>query len=310
MQHPTAPTAGAHLIPAGHRLTRAELAAASFLARYTGATRATYTLDLRIFFEWCHAQGLDVLDDVTRLHVELFSRYLEVDRGNAPVSIARRLSCVKSFYRCCEHDDVVAKSPAEHARMPKVYRDDVKILGLDRLELGSYLATARFLSPRHYALAMLLGVLGLRVTEACGVQIEDFAGTERGHRVLRLVGKGGKPATIPLPVPVLRALEDAAAGRTSGQLLHTEAGNPLHRHAATRMVQRTARRAGITKRISPHSLRHSMVTNALDAGVPLRDVQIAARHSDPRTTSRYDRARGNLDRHAVHTLAAYVAGAA
>ena len=67
-------------------------------------------------------------------------------------------------------------------------------------------------------------------------------------------------------------------------------------------------RAGITKRITPHSLRHSFITAALDAGVPLRDVQIAARHADPRTTTRYDRARNNLDRHASYIVAAFIAG--
>ena len=57
-----------------------------------------------------------------------------------------------------------------------------------------------------------------------------------------------------------------------------------------------------------HSLRHAAITNALDAGVPLRDAQILARHADPRTTEHYDRARGDLDRHGVHFLTAYVAG--
>ena len=66
--------------------------------------------------------------------------------------------------------------------------------------------------------------------------------------------------------------------------------------------------AGIPRHISPHSLRHAAITNALDAGVPLRDAQILARHADPRTTEHYDRARGNLDRHGGHFLTAYVAG--
>ena len=69
------------------------------------------------------------------------------------------------------------------------------------------------------------------------------------------------------------------------------------------------RRAGIDKRISPHSLRHSFITAALDAGVPLRDVQEAASHSDPRTTMRYDRGRGSLDRHATYIVSTFVAGA-
>ena len=74
-------------------------------------------------------------------------------------------------------------------------------------------------------------------------------------------------------------------------------------------MKRLAKRAGIAKRISPHSLRHSFITAALDAGVPLRDVQEAASHADPRTTMRYDRGRESLDRHATYIVATFVAGA-
>ena len=86
-------------------------------------------------------------------------------------------------------------------------------------------------------------------------------------------------------------------------------GRRLDRHGAGRIVRRIARRAGITKKVGPHSLRHAFITAALDAG-PLRDVQEAASHADPRTTMRYDRARTSLDRHATCIVAAYVAGAA
>ena len=71
------------------------------------------------------------------------------------------------------------------------------------------------------------------------------------------------------------------------------------RHGAGRIVRKAARRAGIGKAVTPHALRHAFVTAALDAGVPLRDVQEAASHADPRTTIRYDRARGSPDRHAT-----------
>ena len=74
-------------------------------------------------------------------------------------------------------------------------------------------------------------------------------------------------------------------------------------------MKRLARRAGIAKRISPHSLRHSFITAAPDAGVPLRDVQEAASHADPRTTMRYDRGRQSLDRHATYIVATFLAGA-
>ena len=74
-------------------------------------------------------------------------------------------------------------------------------------------------------------------------------------------------------------------------------------------MRRTARRAGITKRVGPHTLRHDFITAALDAGVPLRDVQEAASHADPRTTMRYDRARISLDRHATYIVSTFIAGA-
>ena len=77
----------------------------------------------------------------------------------------------------------------------------------------------------------------------------------------------------------------------------------MDRYAADRTVKRLSKRAGITKRISPHSLRHSFITAALDASVPRRDVQEAASQADPRTTMRYDRPRQSLDRHATYFVA-------
>jgi len=109
---------------------------------------------------------------------------------------------------------------------------------------------------------------------------------------------------------VARAVDQACDDRLAGAVLLSRSGRRMDRHAATRIVNRLAKRAGITKHISPHSLRHSFITAALDAGVPLRDVQIAARHADPRTTTRYDRARHNLDRHASYVVTAFIAGAA
>ena len=107
-----------------------------------------------------------------------------------------------------------------------------------------------------------------------------------------------------------RGDRDGSRGeRTTGRLvLRPVSGRPIDRRDVYRMVQRIAKTARIPRHISPHSLRHAAITNALDAGVPLRDAQILARHADPRTTEHYDRARGNLDRHGVHFLTAYVAG--
>jgi integrase/recombinase XerD len=213
---------------------------------------------------------------------------------------------VAGFYAIAVIDGLIEHSPAEHVRRPKIDAESTT-LGLDRTELSAFIAQGAAGSPTDHALACLLGLLGLRVSEACSLNIEDLS-TERGHRTIRFIGKGSKTALMPLPPRVARTLDLVAGERSSGPLLRTRAGNRLNRHAASRIVRRLAKAAGITKRISPHSLRHSFITAALDAGVALRDVQIAARHADPRTTTRYDRAKGNLDRHASYIVSAFVAG--
>jgi integrase/recombinase XerD len=80
----------------------------------------------------------------------------------------------------------------------------------------------------------------------------------------------------------------AIGERTGGALLLAADGRRLDRHGAARIVRRVTRRAGISKKVGPHTLRHACITAALDAGIPLRDVQEAASHADPRTTMRYD----------------------
>ena len=159
-----------------------------------------------------------------------------------------------------------------------------------------------------FALVALLGLLGLRVFEATGSDI-DALGEVHGHRVLRVHGKGDKIAMVPLPPAVSRAIDRAVDGRAHGPILRNRAGRRMDRHAATRRLRALAATAGVaTHRMHPHMLRHTFVTT-LDAGVDLRDVQIAARHADPRTTMRYDRARTNPDHHPNYILAAYMASA-
>jgi len=153
----------------------------------------------------------------------------------------------------------------------------------------------------------MLGLLGLRIFEATGADIADL-GEEHGHRVLRVCGKGTKVVLIPLPPAVGRAIDRAIGTRAGGPILLNSRGARMDRHAATRRLRCLAETAGVRiTRPHPHMLRHTFVTTMLDAGVDLRDVQIAARHADPRTTMRYDRARKNLDRHPNYILAAYMA---
>src|SRR5260221_4466728 len=137
-----------------------------------------------------------------------------------------------------------------------------------------------------------------------------YLGVAAGHRTLVIARKAGKVVTIPLAPRTAGAIDLAIGERGDGPVFLAGDGRRLDRHGAGRIVRKVARRAGIGKAVTPHTLRHAFITAALDAGVPLRDVQEAAAHADPRTTIRYDRARGSLDRHATYIVAAYVAGAA
>ena len=121
-------------------------------------------------------------------------------------------------------------------------------------------------------------------------------------------GKGGKVVLTPRPPAVARSIDRAVDQRDTGPILRTRRGSRMDRHRATRRLHRLAQAGGVhVARMHPHMLRHTFITRMVDAGVDLRDVQIAARHADPRTTMRYDRARKNLDRHPNFNLAAYMA---
>ena len=160
-------------------------------------------------------------------------------------------------------------------------------LGFTHLQFEALLTAARQ-SPHQcdFALVAMLGLLGLRIFEATSATIADL-GEEHGHRVLRVCGKGTKVVLVPLPPAVSRAIDRAIGHRVRGPMLLNSRGTPMDRHAATRRLRRLAATAGIQAgRANPHMLRHTFVTTMLDAGVDLRDVQIAARHGDPRTTMR------------------------
>ncbi len=119
--------------------------------------------------------------------------------------------------------------------------------------------------------------------------------------------KGGPRART--PHPDIHALEGAIGDRTTGPIFATASGKALDRTATWRLLRRLARQTDIdgAERISPHSMRHTFATTALDAGVPPRDVQDSMGHRDPRTTRVYDRTRSNLTRNATYTVASVLA---
>ena len=199
-------------------MSTAQLAAVSYLARYSGRTHALYAYQLRRWFTWCETNGLDPLVGIQRAHVELYIRHLG-ERGLMDSSVVTMMHAVRGFFRFAHIDGLIAADPAVYARLPKIHRDESRTQGLDRLELIRFLQVAQTITVHHGALAFLLGINALRASEAAAVRIEDYADTLRGHRVLHLVGKGNKPATMPLTVPVLRVLEACRGQRTEGPLV-------------------------------------------------------------------------------------------
>jgi integrase/recombinase XerD len=201
---------------------------------------------------------------VRRAGIESFARELEA-RGRARATVIRRLCTVAGFYKYAVEEELLDNSPAAHVRRPRLdYEPYAVAPGPQR---------ARRAPGRRWA----------RPTSRARADL-----AARAERALRTA----------------RAIDLAIGERTERRVFLARDGGRLDRHSAGRIVRKTARSAGITKLVTPHTLRHAFITAALDAGVPLRDVQEAASHADPRTTMRYDRARGSLDRHATYIVAA------
>jgi site-specific recombinase XerD len=303
----TATSTSTALATVGPEFSGAErLALAGYLAGYRGMTREACTLDLRQFTMWCRNRSLPLFE-VRRAGIETFARELE-DMGRARATVTRRLSTIAGFCKYAAGEELLDHSPAAHVRRPRLDYES-RAAGPDRNEAGAILVAAGPGPAAGHALSSLLALNGLRVPETTGADI-GHTGLGRGHRTLTVTRKGGKVVTIPLAPRTARATDLATGERTGGPLFLTGDGRRLDRHGAARIVRRVTRRAGTGKNAGPHTLRHAFITAALDAGVPLRDVQEAASHADPRTTMRYDRARTSLDRHATCIVAAFIAGAA
>jgi integrase/recombinase XerD len=175
-------------------------------------------------------------------------------------------------------------------------------------EYAAFLTAARALGPTHHAIAVLGGMLGLRASEMAGLTV-DSVSTVRGYVTLTFVGKGDKPARVPVPLPALPAVHAAIDDRTSGPLLRTRTSAGMDRRSVHRYVATTAQVAGIRRPIGPHALRRTVGTVGLNQGIPLRDVQRLLRHARPETTlGSYDITGDALERHASHQLAGFLAG--
>jgi integrase/recombinase XerD len=301
---------------------REELVAAAWLMSLRSArTRRAYAGDLRAWLAWLAERDVDMLE-AGRVHVDMWVRGQQ-DAGAEPASVRRRLSALSSFYRYCAAHDLTGQIPTAGVARPAVDPDYTATVGLAREQARALVAAADAddgpQALRTAAAIRLLLHNALRVDEACAADVADL-GADAGHRVLRVTRKGARRARVPLTPATAAALDAyfadrarraglASARELTGPLLATATGGRLRQGYLWELVRRLARAADIQTwdRLSPHSLRHSAITLALDAGASLRDVQDYAGHKDPRTTRRYDHSRDSLDRNAAYVVAAYLA---
>ena len=287
------------------------LVAAFLIECRRAQTRRAYFTDLKAWYAWCVARELHPLQ-ARRHDVALWARQLaeqpqpSTGKVQAPASIARRLSCLSSFYSYGVEVSVLEENPVANVKRPRV-ADVSMTVGLAREQLEQLLGAAEADGPRSAALITLLAYNGLRVDEALSRDVEHL-GHQLGHRVLRISRKGGHEALEPLSAPVDRALDAYLDDRVTGALFVDDRGRRMYEAQARRLVRRLARSAGLKSagQLSPHSLRHTFATSLDDAGVPLQDIQDAMGHADPRTTRRYMATHQHLDRHATYAFAAWL----
>jgi integrase/recombinase XerD len=304
----TIPYPQSELLPlGGGRLDPVQLLVVGYLARYKGTTRRTYAGVINRWITWCQRYGVDPLD-VQRVHIELWARQLEEMEGLRDSTVGNYLNAVCGLYRFAHLDGYLGANPAAYVRRPKLERVS-RTQYLTRTELLTVIDLAEADGPDAFALCTLLGFNGLRVSEACGIRIEEIA-RERGYQTIFVRRKGGRTQTLPLAPRTAWAVEQAIAGRAAGILLRAPSGKDMDRSAAGRIVTKLCTRAGIKKNITPHSFRHSFVTLSLDAGASPRDVQNSAGHADGRMTAYYDRSRESLARNTTHLVSAFVEGSA
>ena len=236
----------------------------------------------------------------------MFVRWLEEIRRFKPSTVSRRLSVVTCFYRTCVIDAVLDASPAAYVRRPPVSSES-PTLGLSHLQFEAMIVAARTSANLFdFALVAMLGLLGLRIFEACNATSTTSArSTATVSCVCWAKAPNSRWSRCHRPWAGRSTARSATAEGSDPAQPQRPPDGPPRRHPSTSPPGASA---GVRMpRMHPHMLRHTYVTTMLDAGVSLRDVQIAARHADPKTTMRYDRARKNLDRHPNYILAAYMA---
>ena len=255
-------------------------------------TVEAYLRDVRRCAEYAVAHGAAGPAALTAPQLRDFVYQLK-DMGLAPASIRRQISALRTYYRFLVAEGHVARDPSAGIELPQMWRRLPEVLSVSEIEalLGAP-TPDEALGWRDRALLEVAYGTGIRVSELVGLSTADIWFDEA---LIRVLGKGSKERLVPIG---RRALGAAALygreirpgldrGKTQGRFFLNARGQPLSRVGAWGIIKRSAARAGIKKRVTPHTLRHSFATHLLEGGADLRAVQEMLGHADLSTTQIY-----------------------
>lgn len=266
-----------------------------YLALESGSsphTVAGYGRDVLRMATYARQRGARAPGSVSPDTVRDFIYHLK-DLGLAPTSIRRQISSLRTYYRFLIAEGHATRDPSERFDLPKTWRRLPEVLS--RREVDALLDAPEIDSPLAWRDRALLEVLygaGVRVSELVGLVPGDVWHDEG---LVRVLGKGAKERLVPIGRRALGAVAIYVReirprldrGQSGGKLFLNARGRPLSRVGAWGIVKRCAERADITKRVTPHTLRHTFATHLLEGGADLRAVQEMLGHADLSTTQLY-----------------------
>jgi integrase/recombinase XerD len=255
-------------------------------------TIAAYTRDLKRWMAFVEARAVRSPEAVTAVHLRDWVMSLKKD-GLAPTSIRRAQSALRTYFAFLLSEGAVAVDPTDRLESPKVGRRLPDFL--TRREVERLLDAPdpdHALYWRDKAILELLYASGLRVSELVELPL---SGLDRDEGFVTVFGKGSKERLVPVGAPALRTIgrylgevrPALVRGPLSERIFLNARGRPLTRMAVWTLVKRSARRAGIVKEVSPHTLRHTFATHLLEGGADLAAVQQLLGHADISTTQIY-----------------------
>ena len=271
----------------------------AYLELERGLSRNTleaYRSDLQQYGEFLARRGIDPLAVVPTDLASFVSELADGREGRpavAPATLQRKIACLRSFYRHLRRDGILDHDPTSELRAPRSRQRLPKVLSRD--EVARLLQQPRGPSPgaiRDRALLETMYACGLRASEAIGLELSDVD-LEAG--ILRARGKGSKERIVPIGTKAIESLNyylEKARPRLVGdrdqpRLFVNLRGGGLSRQGLYKIVQGHARSAGLERRMSPHTLRHTFATHLLAGGCDLRSLQEMLGHADIGTTQVY-----------------------